>query len=227
MQAAGGWWLRRVTTIRVEGLTNVPERGPVILVPNHQSAIDPILVQSICRRVVHTMTKSTQFGTLLFRVPLRLARTFPVRRYRVDPQSVRVFLRLLRAGQAVCLYPEGERTWDGRLQPLRRGAVRVILRAEVPVVPVGIEGTYDVWPRWASGPRKGKTVYLRFGAPMSFEACRTRAEREAAVAGAEEALRAALLALSGEASRGEGRAEWAGRRPGVMSELRGGGADPR
>jgi 1-acyl-sn-glycerol-3-phosphate acyltransferase len=191
-------WLPRLAEIRVEGMENIPEVGPCLLIPNHQSALDPLLVQGVCRRAVYTMTKSTQFHSPVFRILLRMGLAFPVRRYRVDPQAVRVLLRRLEAGDAVCLYPEGERSWDGTLQPFRRGAVRVILRAGVPVIPVGIDGTYDVLPRWASRPRRAAQMTVRFGAPLDLGSHPSRFEREKALPGAEAILREALLELSGE-----------------------------
>lgn len=190
-------WIR----IEVEGESHLPEAGPCLLLPNHQSVLDPILVQGVCRRQVATMTKSTQFATAPFRWILRNCAAFPVRRYRVDPQAVRVVLRKLAAGEVVCIYPEGERSWDGTLQPFRAGTLRLMLRAGVPVIPVGIEGMYGVWPRWRSYPRLGRTISLRFGRPIHFGAHPTRALREEAMPAAEARLRHALLELSGEAAR--------------------------
>jgi len=187
-------WFR----IRVEGLENLPTSGPCLLLPNHQSALDPILVQGICPRPISTMTKSTQFASPVFRWILTSCDAFPTRRYRVDPQAIRVLLRNLEEGRVVCIYPEGERCWDGRLQPLRRGAIRVALRAGVPVIPVGIEGMYDTWPRWRSFPRLGRTVHLRFGAPLDLGVHRSRKEREPQLASAAERIREELLRLSGE-----------------------------
>ncbi|MEX1259152.1 MAG: lysophospholipid acyltransferase family protein [Gemmatimonadota bacterium] len=190
-------WIR----IEAEGLDHVPRTGPCILVPNHQSLLDPFLVQGVCPREVATMTKSTQFASPVIRWILGQVSAFPVRRYRVDPQTVRVLLRRLSEGKVVCVYPEGERSWDGRLQSFRRGTVRVLLRAGVPVIPVGIEGMYEVWPRWRARPRAGRTVFLRFGPPIQFGAQRGRAEREAMLPEAERLLREAILTLSGEAGR--------------------------
>ncbi len=187
-------WIR----VRVEGEEHLPKSGPCLLLPNHQSALDPLLVQGICRRSVATMTKSTQFGTPFFRWILTACDAFPTRRYRVDPHAVRTALRGLEQGRIVCLYPEGERTWDGRLQPLRRGAVGLALRSGVPVIPVGIEGMFDVWPRWSSRPRLLRTVHLRFGEPIHFGVHRGRWARQQAHAEAEERIRTALLRLSGE-----------------------------
>lgn len=201
--------------MRIEGVEHVPREGPAILVPNHQSIIDPMFVQGFCPRFVHSMTKSTQFAHGFFRRLIPRLLGFPVRRYRIDPQAVRMSLRLLEAGEVVCIYPEGERTWDGTLQPFRKGTIRVLLRAGVPVIPVGLDGTYDVWPRWRRGPRTGVTVRVRYGAPIRFGEHRDREAREAALLEAERRLRERLLELSGQAAREEameGADEEAGER---------------
>lgn len=220
-RALARWGIHAICDVRVEGEHRVPRTGPCILAPNHQSALDPLLVQGACSRAVDTMAKSTQFSSPVFRWLLTRGGAFPVRRYRVDPQSVRILLRKLREGRAVCIYPEGERTWDGTLQSFRRGTLRVLLRAGAPVVPVGIDGMYDIWPRWASRPRTGLKVHLRFGEPIHFGEHRDRAAREAALPDAERRLREALLRLSGEEQR---RA--AGREHALPDPGRGGGAVP-
>jgi 1-acyl-sn-glycerol-3-phosphate acyltransferase len=187
--------VRPLVRVQVEGLENVPASGPFILVANHQSILDPILVQSACPRPVHTLTKSSQFGTFPFGWLLPRILALPARRYRVDPQVVRLMLRRLGQGEAVGIYPEGERTWDGTLQPIRRGTVRVLLRAGVPVVPCGISGAFHVWPRWGKLPRRGRVV-LRFGRPLQFGVHRGRVAREAALPEAMERLGSVLQDLS-------------------------------
>jgi 1-acyl-sn-glycerol-3-phosphate acyltransferase len=198
--------------IRVTGLENVPRTGPFILVPNHQSIIDPAVVQCFCPRLVHSMTKSTQFARGFSRWLMTRLHGFPVRRYRIDPQSVRMVLRRLEDGEGVCVYPEGERSWDGTLQPFRRGTLRVLLRAGVPVIPVGIDGAWDVWPRWRRLPRVGVPIRLRFGAPLELGTFRDREARERALPQADRTVREALLRLSGEADR---RAPGAATTPGT------------
>src|SRR5690606_38543582 len=80
-------------------------------------------------------------------------------RFEPDPQAVRLVLRRLREGHGVGLYIEGERSWGGRPQAPRRGTVRLILRAGVPVVPAAIAGSYEAWPRWTgdSGVRTSRS----------------------------------------------------------------------
>lgn len=200
---------RPMLRVEVEGREHVPMEGPCILVLTHHSYLDPLLAQSFCPRPVHSMTKSTQFGHPIFRWALPRVLAFPTRRYRVDPQTVRVALRLLDRGEIVGIYPEGERSWDGRMQPLRRGTVRLILKAGVPVVPCGLWGSYAAWPRWSRRLRR-TPVRIRFGEPMRFGRHDDRAEREAALPGATRKVADVLRTLSlgpGEEAEGVGEKE--------------------
>ena len=197
LRAPVRWLFRALTDLEVQGLEHIPDTGPFFLLPNHQSALDPLLIQSICPRKVCAMTKSTQFAHPAFRVALSTLGAFPVRRYRVDPQAVRVLLRILDRGGGVCVYPEGERTWDGTLQPFRRGTLRVVLRAGVPIIPVGVSGTYDLLPRWLHRPRSGVRLTLRFGEPIHFGAVRDRTERERLLPQAERRVTREVARLAG------------------------------
>jgi len=189
--------LRALTSLDVEGVEHIPREGPFLLLPNHQSIVDPVLVQSVCPREVHSMTKSTQFASPLVSWFLVRVGAFPARRYQVDPQSVRMVLRLLESGEGVCVYPEGERSWDGRLQPFRMGTLRLILRSGVPVVPVGIHGTFEFWPRWLSVPQPGAPTGVRFGRPLHFGAVLDRDERERRLPEVERILCEEIQRLSG------------------------------
>lgn len=186
-----------VGELEVEGLENLPERGPFLLIANHQSVLDPLLIQAVCPRPVYTMAKSTQFTSPLFAWLMPRLCSFPVRRYRVDPQAVRFALRRLAEGHPVGIYIEGERTWDGRLQPPRLGTVRLILKAGVPVVPCTIQGTYEVWPRWHGSLRRGK-ARITFGEPLIFPKLDRREEREALVDEAASRIMGALARALGE-----------------------------
>ena len=183
---------------RVTGRRNIPRAGPFLLVANHLSILDPVVVMASCPRRLETLTKSTQFATgRLFPWLLPRAGAIPARRYKVDPQAVRTVLRVLQRGGGVCIYPEGERSWDGTLQPLRRGTVRLLLKTGVPVIPCGISGSFEARPRWSRTLHRTR-VRLRFGEPILFGVHDTRAERDRALDSATERISSALRRLSGE-----------------------------
>lgn len=184
-----------VARVEAVGKENIPETGPFILVANHQSLLDPIIVQVICPRPVHTLTKSTQFGGGFMKWILPRVNAIPTRRYRIEPQAVRVVLRRLSEGEGVGIYPEGERSWDGQLQAFRRGTIRLLLKAGVPVVPCGVVGSYDVWPRWSRNLRRAR-VLVEFGRPLRWPAMDDRRQRNAMVDEAGEVLTWELEALS-------------------------------
>jgi 1-acyl-sn-glycerol-3-phosphate acyltransferase len=173
--ARGIWKL--FSRLDVAGLENVPRTGPFLLICNHQSNLDPILIQAVCPRAVHAMAKSSQFAVPGISAVMRRLLSFPVRRYQTDPQAVRLVLRRLREGQGVAIYIEGERSWDGRLQPARLGTIRLILKAGVPVIPCTVAGSYEAWPRWHTGIRP-HPVRITFGAPLTFPKLDRKADRE-------------------------------------------------
>src|SRR3989442_1649658 len=90
--------------------------GPLIVTPNHQTYADPPLVSIPVRRRVHYMAWSRLFEIPLFGPFIRLLRAFPVQIESSDPRAAREAVRLLHAGQVVMIFPEGERSPDGRVQ---------------------------------------------------------------------------------------------------------------
>ena len=172
--------------IRFEGEENIPERGPFLLIVNHQSNLDPMLLHALCPRRLFTLAKSSVFRSRLMRCLAPRVGAIPTRRYQVDPQSVRVVLRLLDEGRGVGIFPEGERSWDATLQAFRVGTMRLVLKSGVPVIPCGIDGTYDVWPRWGHmkwikvGPGR-ESVTIRYGKALFFGRHDDRASRESAL----------------------------------------------
>jgi 1-acyl-sn-glycerol-3-phosphate acyltransferase len=193
-RAVLGAVLRVGLRLRVDGAERVPETGPCVLAANHQSILDAVVVQSVCPRPVRAMAKSTQFRGPLWSRLMPALGAFPVRRFDPDPQAVRTALRVLARGEVLGLYPEGERSWTGAVNPFRRGALRLLVSSGVPVVPVAVSGTYDVWPRWSRWPRRG-TVRVAFGRPLRLPVLHTRPDREAAVATAGRRLANAFEAL--------------------------------
>lgn len=187
--------LQAALPLGIAGRANLPPRGPVILAANHSSFLDAILLAALAPRPVAFMTKNSQFAhPALFQV-LRWAGAFPVRRYTTDPVAVRNALRILRQGRVLGLFPEGERCWDGRMQPFKRTAVRLMLAAGAPVVPVGLSGAYGLMPRWSTRIRR-VPVTIRFGQPLHLPVVPPGQQREPMVEAWRLRLQEAVAALN-------------------------------
>jgi len=154
--------------IRVIHRERLPARGGVLVVSNHQSYLDPILVAVGMPRPFHPMARETLFRFLPFALLIRSLYAFPVRRASADLGAVREAMRRLKDGAVVLMFPEGTRTRRGSIAPFKAGPITIAGRAGVPVVPAVIDGAFEAWPRTAWLPRP-HTVRVAFGEPLSAE----------------------------------------------------------
>lgn len=141
--------------LRLVGLDNIPRDGPVIITPNHQTYADPPLVSIPVYRPVYYMAWSRLFEVPGLSWTIRRLRAFPVRLESQDARAAREAIRLLRAGEALMIFPEGGRSPDGTVQPFRPGAFRLAVAQGVPVLPVTIDGGTRSWPPGRLLPRPG------------------------------------------------------------------------
>jgi 1-acyl-sn-glycerol-3-phosphate acyltransferase len=157
------WWdvARLVTTtflrlfyrFRAEGLEHVPASGPVLFVSNHQSYFDPAINSQIAKdRQFTAIARESLFKFKPFAWLIRSIGAISVAGEASDAATMRIALGELAAGRCILIYPEGTRSPDGTLQEFQRGVVLLLRRAKVSVVPVGIDGGADVWPRGRSRP---------------------------------------------------------------------------
>jgi 1-acyl-sn-glycerol-3-phosphate acyltransferase len=156
---------RALFRIQFVGAEHVPSAGPVVLVPNHVSFMDPVLVNIPIHRPLHFMTLEPFFRKPGLGALIRWCRAFPVREDEADRQAVRTAIRILRAGEPLVIFPEGGRSRDGRLQPFRSGTFGIALHAEAPVVPITIAGAFEAWPAHRRLPRPGR-ITITYHAPV-------------------------------------------------------------
>ncbi len=145
--------------VRVFGQLRVPRRGGVLIVSNHQSYLDPILLSLGFERSVSFMARRTLFRNPAFGRLIALLNAFPVTRGGVDTAAMREAVRRLQDGECLVVFPEGTRTSDGKIVPLRPGILALVERADVLIVPAVIEGAFEAWPR-GSAPRMGEISVL-------------------------------------------------------------------
>jgi 1-acyl-sn-glycerol-3-phosphate acyltransferase len=165
--------LKALYRIRVEGLENVPKKGPAILAANHLSFLDSFFIPLVVkRRKVTYLAKADYFKTWKTSWFFKSAGQISCERGGGDKsqQSLEIALDVLKEGKLLGIYPEGTRSPDGHLYRGRTGVARLALAAGVPVIPVGLVGTEKVMPKDAKIPRLwGRTkVKVRFGEPIDI-----------------------------------------------------------
>ncbi len=156
--------------LRFSGRRTFPKRGGVLLVSNHLSHFDVFVLGIPLPRPLNYVARATLFrpplGTLIHSVG-----GFPIDREGAGTEGLKEALRRMRAGGIVTFFPEGTRSVDGQLGPFRPGMAALISRSRVPVVPVGIAGTFESWSRSRKLPRP-YPIRLHYGPPIPPEAFR-------------------------------------------------------
>lgn len=164
-------------SLRVEGARHVPRRGPVLLVANHESFLDPPLVGVACPRMVWFLGRKTLFRNRFFATLVRSLNCVPVDQDGVAKEGLKTTLDLLHSGKPVVVFPEGERTSTGEMGPLKPGVHLLIKRAAAPIVPVGIAGAFQAFPRTRAFPvpsplfmpATGSSIAVSIGKPIPCE----------------------------------------------------------
>jgi len=163
--------------VRISGKNNVPKRGGILIVANHLSDCDPAVIGYALPRGAHYMAKRELFSIPILSTIIRVMQAFAVDRGTADRSAIRKTVELLQMGEAVVIFPEGQLSETGELQPLMPGVAMIVARSKVPVVCVGLRGTTriipfkKVWPRPAFGG-----VSARIGEPKSFDEAVTHAQ---------------------------------------------------
>jgi 1-acyl-sn-glycerol-3-phosphate acyltransferase len=139
-------------SMRLQGQRNMPKTGPALLIANHQSFLDPPIVGLVARRPLVYLARKTLFNNPYFAALIRSFNAIPIDQDGIGLDGIRAVLEQLRHGKAVLVFPEGARTPDGEMHPLKAGIHLLIKRAQAPIVPVGIAGAYHAWPITRSYP---------------------------------------------------------------------------
>lgn len=151
---------------KVEGLENVPEEGPGILLINHIAFIDPIIVLHTLPRNIVPLAKSEVYDYPVVGVFPKIWGVVPIQRYEMDRKAIKQVLAILNAGEIVLVAPEGTRHHE--LQQGKVGAAYLSSRTGAPIIPVAVEGTPG-FPAFRTSKRwREPGVHIRFGKPFRF-----------------------------------------------------------
>ena len=159
---------------RALGTQHIPKRGSGIIASNHASYLDPILVGLGITRRINYLAKKELFSNRLADYFLRnLLRALPIDRERMDRNTLRETYNLLKANELLLMFPEGTRTYDGKLKQAKMGVGMIAYNTKVPVIPVYVDGSYSIWSRTAKSIHFKKcSVY--YGPPVDLQAFYTQ-----------------------------------------------------
>lgn len=188
-------YLRAYHRLRVEGRQHVPAKPPFVVVANHASHLDALVLAAALPRRVRACTYPISAGDVFFESLATSALTsmfinaLPLWRKKVTRHALEdLRARLIAGDSAYILFPEGARSRDGQPLPFKPGIGHLVAGTPVPVVPCHIEGAFRAFPPGSKLPRP-RTLRVRIGEPIVFEA--TPNERSG-WAGVAERLRGAV-----------------------------------
>jgi 1-acyl-sn-glycerol-3-phosphate acyltransferase len=155
--------------LRVLHRERMINHGAVIMASNHESYLDPPLVGSVADRAIFFLARKSLLEGPFFGRLLPKLNVIPVDQEGNDRSALKALIRILRAGEGTLVFPEGERTLDGHLQPALPGLGFVIAKTLAPVVPMRIVGARAAWPRGGK-PALFRPITVVVGEPIVFTA---------------------------------------------------------
>lgn len=168
-------WLASWFRWTIEGVENIPRRGPALVAFNHIAFLDPLASAYVidkAKRIPRYLAKNELFEDKKIAWILRGAKQIPVRRGTADaPMALDAAFDALKRGEVIVIFPEGTITDDPDLNPMegKTGIARLAIDSEVPVIPAALWGTANIWPKgYAKRWRPRQDIAVRVGEPMSF-----------------------------------------------------------
>jgi 1-acyl-sn-glycerol-3-phosphate acyltransferase len=155
------WMLiHTVYRLRVENLEQVPDEGPAVVICNHVSFVDPLVIMAACPRPIRFVMDHHIFRWPVMNFVFRSSKAIPIAPAKEDPAMMEKAFeevgRALDAGDLVGIFPEGKITGDGEINPFRPGIARILARNPVPVVPMALRGLWGSFFSRKHGPAMTK-----------------------------------------------------------------------
>jgi 1-acyl-sn-glycerol-3-phosphate acyltransferase len=166
-----------VFRIRVFGREHIPAGGGVLVVSNHQSHLDPILVGLACDRRLNFVARDTLFRFAPFAWLMMSLDAIPIDREGTGLGGLKESLRRLKDEEMLLIFPEGTRTRDGEVGMLKSGFLALARRAKSPLLPVALDGAFESWPRRNLLPQPA-VIQIRFAAPLAPEVMSKMSDEE-------------------------------------------------
>jgi len=193
-------WMLVHSVYRLEksGLEHIPDEGAALIVANHVSFVDALVIAAASRRPVRFVMDHRIFALPLLNFVFRTGKAIPIAPAKEDPEMMeRAFAEVagaLRAGDLVCIFPEGRITDTGEIAPFRPGVTRVLADTPVPVVPIALRGLWGSFFSRQGGSAMTRPWRMRPFARIGLAV----GEPVPAYAASPEALQAVVEGLRGE-----------------------------
>jgi 1-acyl-sn-glycerol-3-phosphate acyltransferase len=164
---------------RIYGTENVPLKGNLIVVSNHASDFDPLIVGSCMGRPVAFMAKEELFEIPVLKQAILAFGAYPVKRGAGDRAAIRAAIASIEKGWATGIFLQGTRTLDGRVTEPKLGAAMIAAKTQAPFLPISIWGTETILPKGAKFPKLFQPVTVRIGKLLPPPEASDRATLEA------------------------------------------------
>ena len=156
----------------INGLENIPKNGPFIIAANHESYMDHLIIVKTfvvhLNKKIHFLAKKEHFNNRLKSLWHRWAGAIPLDRDARGTETLKWAIEALKHGKIIGIHPEGTRSLTGKLQKGKTGAVRLALAAKVPIIPIGLIGTFEILPKGKYIP-KLKRATMNIGKPLYLD----------------------------------------------------------
>ena len=139
-------------SFRFQGNQHVPKKRAALLVVNHQSFLDPLLVSLAANRQVMFLARQTLWKNRFFGKFIEYCGAMPIEQ-KFGREGLQTGINILNADKVLAVFPEGERTATGQILPLKPGIALLAKKIDCPIVPVGVAGAFEVWPRSKKWPK--------------------------------------------------------------------------
>jgi 1-acyl-sn-glycerol-3-phosphate acyltransferase len=178
------WWLKRygyaalhvltrltftvLFRVRVFGREHLPPTAGALVCSNHQSFLDPLIIGMALDRRCNYLARQSLFRNPLFKWIIEFLDAIPIDRDRSGFAGLRETLQRLKQQELVLIFPEGTRTPNGEMLPLKPGFCPVARRSGQPILPVAFDGAFQAWPRTSPLPQPA-VIHIVIGEPISPE----------------------------------------------------------
>ncbi|GHT25739.1 hypothetical protein FACS18942_01540 [Planctomycetales bacterium] len=156
----------------------MPETGGVLVVCNHQSYFDPPLLGGGLRRQLNYLARKPLFDSPAFSWLIRMLDAIPLDVNGIGFDGIKESLKRLRGGEALLIFPEGARTFDGQIAEFKEGALTLAQRSRAAILPTALDGCFQAWNRKNKLPYPWGKIRVIFGKPLFYEEFKDLSEEE-------------------------------------------------